>query len=323
MIKKRTICVLGGTGFVGRHLIGELIKEAYLVKVLSRKRERHRELLVLPGVSVINANVYNAKELNRHLAGVDIVINLVGILNQRGHNNSFNVSHIELTEKVIAACKKNNISRLLHMSALNADAEKGASQYLKSKGVAENSVHKADGINVTSFRPSVIFGQDDDFFNRFAGLLKISPPIFPLACAESKFAPIYVGDVVNCFVKAIDNRSTYGQRYELCGPEVYSLKQLVEFTASQIGIKRHVLGLGNGLSSLQATLLGLLPTKPFSRDNYNSLQVDSICDEEFPAIFNTIPKSVEAIMPKYLAQQNSRRKYYNYRANARRNNAKN
>ena len=177
--------------------------------------------------------------------------------------------------------------------------------------------------NVTSFRPSVIFGQDDDFFNRFAGLLKISPPIFPLACAESKFAPIYVGDVVNCFVKAIDNRSTYGQRYELCGPEVYSLKQLVEFTASQIGIKRHVLGLGNGLSSLQATLLGLLPTKPFSRDNYNSLQVDSICDEEFPAIFNTIPKSVEAIMPKYLAQQNSRRKYYNYRANARRNNAKN
>lgn len=205
------------------------------------------------------------------------------------------------------------------MSALNADAEKGASQYLKSKGIAENKAHKADGINVTSFRPSVIFGQDDDFFNRFAGLLKISPTIFPLACPGSKFAPIYIGDVVNCFIKAIDNRDTYGQRYELCGPEVYSLKQLVEFTARQIGIKRHVLGLGNGLSSLQATLLGLLPTQPFSRDNYKSLQIDSICDEEFPAIFNTIPKSVEAVMPKYLAQQNSRGRYYDYRANARRN----
>jgi len=319
VIKKRTICVLGGTGFVGRHLIGELVKENFKVKVLSRKRERHRELLVLPNVSVINANVYNARELNRHFANVDIVINLVGILNQRGHNNSFNVSHIELTEKVITACKINSISRLLHMSALNADAEKGPSHYLRSKGVAEDYVHKADGIDVTSFRPSVIFGQDDDFFNRFAGLLKMIPSVFPLACPESKFAPVYIGDVVSCFVKAIDNRDTFGQRYELCGPEVYSLKQLVEFTADQIGVKRRVLGLGKGLSSLQATVMGLLPTKPFSRDNYKSLQVDSVCEEGFPAIFNTIPKSVEAVMPSYLALQNTRGRYYNYRANARRN----
>ncbi|NOX42427.1 MAG: complex I NDUFA9 subunit family protein [Gammaproteobacteria bacterium] len=318
-MEKRTVCVLGGTGFVGRHLVGELTKVGYFVRVLSRKRERHRELLVLPGVSVINANVYNSKELNRHLAGVSIVINLVGILNQRGHNNSFNVSHIELTEKIIAACKKNNIRRLLHMSALNADAEKGASKYLKSKGVAENLAHDAQGINVTSFRPSVIFGPDDDFFNRFASLLKITPSIFPLACPKSKFAPVYIGDVVSCFVKAINNQNTYGQRYELCGPEVYSLKQLVEFTASQIGVKRRVVGLGHGLSNLQACVLELLPTKPFSRDNYKSLQVDSICDEAFPAIFNTIPKSVEAVMPKYLALKNSRGRYYDYRANARRN----
>lgn len=319
MIKKRKICVLGGSGFVGRHLIGELTKKGYLIKVLSRKRERHRELLVLPGVSVVNANVYNSKELNRRLAGVDIVINLVGILNQRGHNNSFNVSHIELTEKIIAACKKNKISRLLHMSALNADAEKGVSEYLKSKGVAENLVHKAEGINVTSFRPSVIFGPDDDFFNRFAGLLKMTPSIFPLACPESKFAPVYIGDVVNCFVRAINNKDTYGQRYELCGPEVYSLKQLVEFTASQIGVKRYVLGLGDGLSKLQARVMEFLPTKPFSRDNFKSLQVDSICDEAFPEIFETVPKSVEAVMPKYLALQNSRGRFYDYRASARRN----
>jgi len=319
VIKKRTICVLGGTGFVGRHLIGALVKENFDIKVLSRKRERHRELLVLPGVSVINSNVYNAKELNRHFAGVDIVINLVGIINQRGHNNSFNVSHIELTEKVIAACKNNKISRLLHMSALNADAEKGASHYLKSKGIAENLVHKVAGINVTSFRPSVIFGQDDDFFNRFANLLKISPSIFPLACPDSKFAPVYICDVVDCFVKAIDNRKTYGQRYELCGPEVYSLKQLVEYTASQIGVKRRVLGLGDGLSSLQATVMGMLPTKPFTRDNYKSLQVDCVGEDEFPAIFDTIPTSIEAVMPKYLSHKNPRGRYYDYRAHARRN----
>ena len=313
------MCVLGGSGFVGRHLIGKLVKLGYFVKVPSRDRERHRELLVLPTVSVNTTDIYNTDELNEQLSGVDIVINLVGILNQGGRNNSFKETHVELTRNIVSACQKNGITRLLHMSALNADAGKGVSEYLRTKGEAEDVVHQAEGINVTSFRPSVIFGMDDNFFNRFATLLKIIPSVFPLACPNSKFAPVYVGDVVECFVQAIDNKETFNQRYELCGPDVYSLKQLVQYTAKQIGVKKPVWGLGNGLSSIQATMMGFLPGKPFSRDNYKSLQVDSICDDEFPAVFKVEPSSVETVMSKYLAKKNLRGRFYGLRTHAKRN----
>lgn len=311
--------MLGGSGFVGRHLIGKLVKLGYFVKVPSRDRERHRELLVLPTVSVNTTDIYNTDELNEQLSGVDIVINLVGILNQGGRNNSFKETHVELTRNIVSACQKNGITRLLHMSALNADAGKGVSEYLRTKGEAEDVVHQAEGINVTSFRPSVIFGMDDNFFNRFATLLKIIPSVFPLACPNSKFAPVYVGDVVECFVQAIDNKETFNQRYELCGPDVYSLKQLVQYTAKQIGVKKPVWGLGNGLSSIQATMMGFLPGKPFSRDNYKSLQVDSICDDEFPAVFKVEPSSVETVMSKYLAKKNLRGRFYGLRTHAKRN----
>ena len=312
------MCVLGGSGFVGRHLIGKLVKLGYFVKVPSRDRERHRELLVLPTVSVNTTDIYNTDELNEQLSGVDIVINLVGILNQGGRNNSFKETHVELTRNIVSACQKNGITRLLHMSALNADAGKGVSEYLRTKGEAEDIVHQAEGINVTSFRPSVIFGMDDNFFNRFATLLKIIPSVFPLACPNSKFAPVYVGDVVECFAQAIDNKETFNQRYELCGPDVYSLKQLVQYTAKQIGVKKQVWGLGNGLSSMQATMMGLLPGKPFSRDNFNSLQVDSVCDDKFPAVFKVNPSSVEIIMSKYLAGKNLRGRFYGLRTHAKR-----
>ena len=313
------MCVLGGSGFVGRHLIGKLVKLGYFVKVPSRDRERHRELLVLPTVSVNTTDIYNTDELNEQLSGVDIVINLVGILNQGGRNNSFKETHVELTRNIVSACQKNGITRLLHMSALNADAGKGVSEYLRTKGEAEDVAHQAEGINVTSFRPSVIFGMDDNFFNRFATLLKIIPSVFPLACPNSKFAPVYVGDVVECFAQAIDNKETFNQRYELCGPDVYSLKQLVQYTAKQIGVKKPVWGLGNGLSSIQATMMGFLPGKPFSRDNYKSLQVDSICDDEFPAVFKVEPSSVETVMSKYLAKKNLRGRFYGLRTHAKRN----
>ena len=311
--------MLGGSGFVGRHLIGKLVKLGYFVKVPSRDRERHRELLVLPTVSVNTTDIYNTDELNEQLSGVDIVINLVGILNQGGRNNSFKETHVELTRNIVSACQKNGITRLLHMSALNADAGKGVSEYLRTKGEAEDVAHQAEGINVTSFRPSVIFGMDDNFFNRFATLLKIIPSVFPLACPNSKFAPVYVGDVVECFAQAIDNKETFNQRYELCGPDVYSLKQLVQYTAKQIGVKKPVWGLGNGLSSIQATMMGFLPGKPFSRDNYKSLQVDSICDDEFPAVFKVEPSSVETVMSKYLAKKNLRGRFYGLRTHAKRN----
>ena len=315
MTSKRRICMVGGTGFVGRQLVARLADEGHYVKVLARHRERHRDLLVLPTVHVIEADVRDEATLLREFRTMDVVINLVGILNESGRAR-FRAIHVELPRRIMAACRKTNIKRLLHMSALSADAGRGASQYLRTKGEGENAMHAESGIAVTSFRPSVIFGPEDDFFNRFARLLKITPYFFPLACPQAKLAPVYIGDVVEAFARALNNRATFGQRYDLCGPSNYSLKQLVEFTAQQMGVNRRVIGLGKGMSSLFATLLEMWPGKPMSRDNLASLRQDSVCKGEFPAVFALTPTSIEAVVPVYLASHNTRKKYLGYRERA-------
>lgn len=315
MTSKRRICMVGGTGFVGRQLVARLADEGHYVKVLARHRERHRDLLVLPTVHVVEADVRDEATLLREFRSMDVVINLVGILNESGRAR-FRDIHVELPRRIMVACRKTNIKRLLHMSALGADAGRGASQYLRTKGEGENATHAESGIAVTSFRPSVIFGPEDDFFNRFARLLKIAPYFFPLACPQARLAPVYVGDVVEAFARALNNRATFGQRYDLCGPTSYSLKQLVEFTAQQTGVKRYVIGLGKGMSSLFATLLEMVPGKPMSRDNLASLRQDSVCKGEFPAAFGLTPASIEAVVPVYLASHNTRKKYLGYRERA-------
>lgn len=315
MSAKRRICIVGGTGFVGRHLVARLAGDGHYVKVLARHRERHRELLVLPTVHVIEADVRDETTLLREFRGMDAVINLIGILNESGRTR-FRDMHVELPRRVVAACRKNNIKRLLHMSALSADAGRGASQYLRTKGEGENAMHAESGIAVTSFRPSVIFGPGDDFFNRFARLLKITPYFFPLACPQAKLAPVYVGDVVEAFAHALNNRATFGQRYDLCGPRAYSLKELVEYTAQQTGLNRCIIGLGKVMSSLFASFLEMLPGTPMSRDNLASLRQESVCKGEFPAVFALSPTSIEAVVPVYLARSNTRKKYLGYRERA-------
>ena len=315
MSAKRRICILGGTGFVGRHLIARLGDDGHYIKVLARHRERHRELLVLPTVHVVEADVRDEATLLREFRGMDTVVNLVGILNESGRTR-FRDVHVELPRRVVAACRKNNIKRLLHMSALSADAGRGSSQYLRTKGEGENAMHAESGIAVTSFRPSVMFGPDDDFFNRFARLLKITPYFFPLACPQAKLAPVYIGDVVEAFARALNNRATFGQRYDLCGPRTYTLKELVEYTVQQTGLNRSIIGLGKNMSSLFASLLEIMPGKPMSRDNLASLRQDSVCKGEFPAVFEITPTAIEAVVPVYLARGNTRKKYLGYRERA-------
>ncbi len=216
-MSEQTICVLGGTGFVGRHLVSRLAERRLQVKVLTRRRERHRALLVLPTVKLIEADVHDQAALNQHFQGCDTVINLVGILNERGHDGAgFRRAHVELARAVFAACQQSGVRRLLQMSALGADAAAGPSFYLRSKGEAEDYVHAHAGehLKVTSFRPSVIFGPDDSFINRFAGLLRFSP-VLPLACPHARFAPVYVGDVADAFMAALSDKTTYGKRIEL------------------------------------------------------------------------------------------------------------
>jgi NADH dehydrogenase len=317
------VCVLGGSGFVGRHLVARLARDGYRVRVLTRRADRHRELRVLPTVEIVEANVYNEEVLAKHFGAFlgrrGAVINLVGILNEtRRPGSRFRDAHVDLPQSIVDICRQTGVRRLLHMSALKADAQRGPSDYLRTKGRGEAIVLGADGLDTTVFQPSVMFGADDAFFNRFARLLALSPGVFPLACARARFAPVYVGDVAAAFVQALDDPRTHGQSYPLCGPRSYTLAELVAYTAQLTGRRRWILPLGARLSWLQGLLLERLPGQPFSRDNYRSTLVDSTCDGPFPALFGLTPTAIETVVPGYLGARDPNSRYDRLRRHAAR-----
>lgn len=290
------VCLFGGTGFVGKWLAARLIAKGYHVKVLTRHKHRHQNLSVIPNLTLAECALNNPSEIEKELRGFDAAINLVGILNEFS-DDGFDETHITLTKNIIAACQTNNLNRFLQMSALHAD-ENGLSRYLQTKGQAENYVHAAHSENlaVTSFRPSVIFGPGDSFLNRFADLLRQIPVAFPLACASTRFAPVFVGDVANAFVTALEDPTSSNKRINLCGPRTYTLHELVKYTADTISIKRTIIDLPDWASKLQASIMGVMPGKPFTRDNYLSLQIDSVCDSQD----RSCPTALESITPSYL-----------------------
>lgn len=294
------VVILGGTGFVGHSLCLRLTEAGHTVRVLSRRREQHRDLLVLPTLQVIDADVHNPAVLRREFQGMDAVVNLVGILNQT-RRESFARAHVELPAKVVQACRQAGVRRLLHMCALHA-APDAPSEYLRTKAQGEKTVLDAESsdLHVTSFRPSVIFGPRDSFTNRFARLLRRVPLVFPLACPDARLQPVYVEDVARAFCVALDRDATFGQRYNLCGPEAFTLREIVERIAATLGLRRRLWPLGDRLSRLQASLLQFAPGKPFTPDNYRSLQVASVCDAPFPAVFGIRPSRFDDILPLYL-----------------------
>ncbi|OOZ38423.1 epimerase [Solemya pervernicosa gill symbiont] len=317
-MKPSTICIVGGTGFVGSHLAARLAASGYQLRLLTRHPQRHRDLSLLPGVSLHQADVFDDAALAEHFEGCDAVISLVGILNEKGRDGSgFRRAHVELPRKIVEVCRKVGIKRLIHMSALNA-ATISPSFYLRTKGEGEKVIIAAgrNGMAVTRICPSVIFGPDDSFLNRFTALLRLSPIAFPLACAEARFAPVYVGDVVEAFAVCLDDPTTIGERYELCGPESYTLKELVEYAAESAGLKRLIIGLPDALSKLQASILEWLPGKPFSRDNYNSLQIDSICKQDGLAALGVSPTRLKSFRPGANYQKSDRARYDDHRRRA-------
>jgi len=293
------ICIIGGMGFVGTNLINKLVTLGHSVKVITRHPERHRHLLILPSVKLISIDFFGKKILERQLDGYDVVINLAGILNPQGVN-TFEKAHVEVTRRVAEAARSVEIPRLLHMSALNAD-ENGPSEYLRTKGKAQKLVLTTEGLQVTSFAPSVIFGPGDNFFNMFASLLSLLP-VFPLTSAATRFAPVYVGDVVDAFINSIHKSETYGKNYELCGPEVYTLKELVKYTAKQTGSKSIIIPLNRFFSSPLVAMMNLIPGSPITRDNFNSMKLDSICKNNQAAeVLELSLHSLDSVVPLYLA----------------------
>jgi NADH dehydrogenase len=321
-MKIKKICILGGSGFVGQSLANRLTKDGYELRVLTRDLKSNRHLLLLPTLELVECNIHDQGQLIAQFSSCDAVINLVGILNERGRDGrGFHYVHAGLAEKIIEACRQNSIKRILQMSALNADTDTGTSYYLRSKGEAEDIFHAAGayGIAVTSYRPSVIFGPKDEFFNRFAQLLQISPLVFPLACYGAMFAPVYVQDVAEMMARSLDDPDSHGQRFCLCGPREYTLLDLVRYTAKVKGLKRSIIPLGDTLSRLQATLFDFIPGKPFSTDNYNSAKLDSTCNKNDLSVYDITPTPLESVIPQYLANKHQRARYFEFRSSSQRN----
>lgn len=310
----KKITVLGGSGFVGSSLVAKLDAAGYQVTVLTRRRESAKHLILLPKVHVIECELNDQQQLKNLLQGSDVVINLVGILHPSG-KSSFEQVHHQLPRRLAQLCDELGINRLLHMSALQA-TQSAPSQYLRSKAAGEAAINEfSKKLNITIFRPSIIFGRGDNFFNLFATLVKWMPVVM-LAKPETKFQPVWVEDVANCFVNAIDNTDTYGKTYELGGPQVYTFRALVQKVMDVLNLQRPIIGLGDRLSMMQGFFMELLPVQLMSRDNVRSLGVDSVTSQVIAPELHVSPMPLEAVMPEYIVNATPRGAYDGFRSAA-------
>jgi len=324
-MKHKSVLVVGGSGFLGRHLVAALAVRGIEVVVPTRRRERAKHLILLPTVDVVETDIFAAGVLEGLAARCDAVVNLIGILHgrrgrpdERGPNDygpDFARVHVELPQAIVAACRATGARRLMHVSAVGASAA-APSEYLRSKAFGEQAVLAAEDLDVTAFRPSIVFGPEDKFLNTFAALLRFLPGM-ALPCPQARFQPVYVGDVARAMLAALDDPHTYGKVYELCGPRAYTMKELIEYVCAVTGRRRLIVGLSDRLSYLQARLMEWTPGPMMTRDNYYSMQVPNVCSGAFP--FGIEPQPLEAVAPGYLAPAASpRERYPQFRWRARR-----
>lgn len=300
------IFLSGATGFLGHHLLPALSAAGHDCLAFTRYKPGCRELQLLPRVTIQQADVFDDDALRAAMTGADAVVNMVGILNEKGRKGrGFHRMHVELVEKLIAAAGAAGVRRFVHVSALGAG--EGQSHYQVSKGEGEARIRAAQDLDWTIFRPSIIFGAGDAFFNRFATLLKLAP-VLPLACPEARLQPVWADDVAAAIVRALDDEATCGQLYPLVGPQEYSLRELVRFTAETAGLRRRIVGLPDVLARLQAAVMDFVPGKPFSTDNYRSLQTPNTSAENGLLDLGIRPRSIESVVPTYLCARSPRQR---------------
>ncbi|MDO9357642.1 MAG: complex I NDUFA9 subunit family protein [Polaromonas sp.] len=305
----KKILILGGTGFVGRHLCEKLTQLQWRVTVPTRREARAKDIQMLPALDVFEADVHDEATLTRLLACHDAVVNLVAILH--GTEQAFEKTHVELPRKLARACQAAGVRRVVHVSALGADArnpDSAPSMYLRSKGHGEVVLQHAD-LSLTLLRPSVMFGNGDKFLNTFAKLQTIFP-VIPLAAAGAVFQPVWVEDVAEAITFCLQDENTHataGHTFEACGPDVFTLRQLVELAGRVSGVNeghgRRIIALPKGLGRAQAALMRLAPGEPMlSRDNLDSMSAPNMASGNLPGLkdLGITPSSLEAVAPSYL-----------------------
>jgi len=304
-MKIKHVLVLGGTGFVGRAFCEHWVRRSHgghgSVTVPTRQIQRGRTVQFLPTVNVVEADVLDDAQLARLVAGHDAVVNLVARLH--GSEAEFHRLHVDLPQRLAHACRQTGVKRLVHVSALGAAAD-APSRYQRSKAAGEAVLQQA-GLDLTLLRPSVIFGENDNFLNLFARLQAVFP-VMPLGGANAQLQPVWVDDVAEAIVRALDQPEAIGQTYECTGPRVYTLGELVQCAGQWSGHRRPLLRLPSALAGLQALLMEMLPGEPMlSRDNLASLRVPNVATGQLPGLqaLGITAAPLDTVMPTVLSGQ--------------------
>ena len=299
------VLVIGGTGFIGREIVGKLVQAGHRVHVPTRRYVHGRPLMVYPTVTLFEADIHDDAQLDDLVKGCDVVVNLVGVLHSRPGNPygpDFERAHVQLPDRIAKACLRHGVKQLIHLSALGA-SDQGPSGYSRSKAAGEQAIRQVlagSQTTFTIFRPSVVFGRDDQFMNMFAKLARVFP-ILPLAGAKAKLQPIFVGDVAQAVVRVIGLSLAVGKTYDLAGPRAYALGELVRLASVWSGHPRHVVDMPMSIGRMQAALFEMLPGQPImSRDNLDSLKVDNVTDRPMDPDLNLVPTPLESVAPSYL-----------------------
>lgn len=311
------VVIVGGSGFIGKALAAALVSRDKSVRIITRKRERSRELWLLPRIEIVEADPHDEAALYQAFENADAVVNLVGVLHSKvgkPWGPDFDAAHVKLPARIARCMNRRKIRRLIHISALGA-ADQAPSMYLRSKAAGEAALRANQSIDVTILRPSVVFGADDQFMNLFARLQKFAP-VIPLATPHARFQPIDVTDLANAIANCLDNPATIGKNYECVGPEVLTLYELVHWAGVYAGCPRPIIPLPDGAAWVQAWVMENLPGKPMmSRDNLASASVPNVGSAPMsPDLGIPNPHSIHAIAPTYLGNETPRARLSNRRA---------
>jgi NADH dehydrogenase len=304
-MRNHLLTIFGGTGFIGRYVVSRLAERGARLRVISRSPDTHGHHLQPLGrvdqIVVQSADLDSEAALRRVLAGAAGVVNLIGILYETGRR-SFAEVQGALPGRIAAAARAEGVARMVEISAIGADPA-SASAYARSKADGERRVLEAFA-EATVLRPSIVIGPEDGFFNRFAALARISPVLPLIGGGRTRFQPVYVGDVAQAVVAALERADCPGQIYELGGPQTYTFAELMRYMLKVVGRRRLLLSVPFGLAEVQARLLELLPEPPLTRDQVELLKVDNVVSPGMPGLqaLGITPTPIELIVPQYLAR---------------------